>query len=45
MTAESFRQIALSMTDATEGSHFGNADFRVDGHIFATLSSVKATVC
>ena len=41
MTAESFRQIALSMTDATEGSHFGNADFRVGGHIFATLSLVR----
>ena len=41
MTAESFRQIALSMTDATEGSHFGNADFRVGGRIFATLSLVR----
>ena len=41
MTAESFRQIALSMTDATEGSRFGNADFRVGGHIFATLSLVR----
>ena len=41
MTAESFRQIALSMTDATEGSHFGNADFRVGGHIFATLSLIR----
>jgi hypothetical protein len=40
MTAEGFRQIALSMTDATEGSHFGNVDFRVEGHIFATLSLV-----
>ena len=41
MTAEGFRQMALSMTDATEGSHFGNADFRVGGHIFATLSLVR----
>ncbi|MDP9054647.1 MAG: MmcQ/YjbR family DNA-binding protein [Acidobacteriota bacterium] len=41
MTAESFRQIALSMSNATEGSHFGHADFRVDGHIFATLSLVR----
>jgi hypothetical protein len=41
MTAEGFRQIALSMTDATEGSHFGSADFRVGGHIFATLSLVR----
>ena len=38
MTGEGFRQLALSMKDATEGSHFGNADFRVGGRIFATLS-------
>ncbi len=41
MTAESFRQIALSMGDATEGSHFGSVDFRVGGHIFATLSLAR----
>ncbi len=41
MTAESFRQIALGMTDATEGSHFGNADFRVGGRIFATMSLIR----
>ena len=33
-----FRRIALSMPEATEGSHFGNPDFRVGGRIFATLS-------
>jgi hypothetical protein len=38
MTPADFRRIALSLPDATEGSHFGNADFRVGGHIFATLS-------
>jgi hypothetical protein len=38
MTADDFRRIALSMTGAAEGSHFGNADFRVGGRIFATLS-------
>src|SRR5436305_82504 len=38
MTAADFRRIALSMRDATEGSHFGSADFRVGGRIFATLS-------
>jgi hypothetical protein len=38
MTATDFRRTALSMTDATEGSHFRNADFRVGGRIFATLS-------
>lgn len=26
------------MPEATEGSHFGNADFRVGGRIFATLA-------
>ncbi len=38
MTGADFRQIALSMAGATEGSHFGNPDFRVAGRIFATLS-------
>jgi hypothetical protein len=38
MTAADFRRIALSLPDATEGSHFGNPDFRVGGRIFATLS-------
>jgi hypothetical protein len=38
MNAADFRRTALSLTDATEGSHFGNADFRVGGRIFATLS-------
>jgi hypothetical protein len=33
-----FRRIALSMPEATEGSHFGHPDFRVGGKIFATLS-------
>lgn len=26
------------MPEAVEGSHFGNADFRVEGKIFATLA-------
>lgn len=38
MTAASFRRIALTLPEAVEGSHFGNADFRVGGKIFATLS-------
>jgi hypothetical protein len=41
MTAADFRRIALSMREATEGSHFGNADFRVGNKIFATLSLEK----
>jgi hypothetical protein len=39
MNAEDFRRIALSLEGAEEGSHMGAADFRVGGHIFATLAS------
>jgi hypothetical protein len=38
MTADDFRQVALSLPGAEEGSHMGAADFRVGGHIFATLA-------
>jgi hypothetical protein len=41
MTADDFRRIALSLEGATEGSHMGAVDFRVDGRIFATLASVS----
>jgi hypothetical protein len=41
MTAGDFRRIALSFDGAEEGSHMGAVDFRVGGHIFATLASVK----
>jgi hypothetical protein len=41
MTAADFRRIALSMPEAVEGAHFGNADFRVNGKIFATLALEK----
>jgi len=41
MTPADFRRIALSLPDAEESSHMGAADFRVGGHIFATLASVK----
>jgi hypothetical protein len=41
MTAADFRRIALSLEGAKEGSHMGSADFRVGGHIFATLASQK----
>ena len=37
MTADEFRQLALSLPDATEGAHMGHADFRVRGKIFASL--------
>ncbi len=39
MTADDFRDIALSMNGATEGSHMGHPDFRANGRIFATLRS------
>jgi hypothetical protein len=38
MDAEDFRRAALSFDGAEEGSHMGTADFRVGGHIFATLA-------
>ena len=38
MTPKTFRRIALSLPEATEGSHFSNADFRIAGKIFATLA-------
>ena len=41
MTADDFRRIALSLDGAEEGSHFGAADFRVGGRIFATLAAIK----
>ena len=41
MTVADFRRIALSFDGAEEGAHMGSVDFRVGGHIFATLASVK----
>jgi hypothetical protein len=41
MNAADFRRIALSLEGAEEGSHMGAGDFRVGGHIFATLASAK----
>ncbi len=37
MTANDFRRLALSMTEAVEGAHMDHPDFRVRGKIFATL--------
>ena len=39
MTANDFRNVALSFDGAEESSHMGVPDFRVGGHIFATLAS------
>jgi hypothetical protein len=41
MTADDFRRFALSLDGAEEGSHMGAVDFRVGGHIFATLASIE----
>jgi hypothetical protein len=37
MTAQQFRELALSFPDAVEGEHVRHPDFRVRGKIFATL--------
>ena len=37
MTAEDFRDLALSLPEATESAHMGHPDFRVRNKIFATL--------
>jgi hypothetical protein len=39
MNASDFRRIALSLEGVEESSHMGAPDFRVGGHIFATLAS------
>src|SRR5215831_12125901 len=41
MNIGDFRRVALSLPGAQEGSHMGNADFRVGGRIFATLAAAK----
>lgn len=41
MKLHDFRRIALSLPDADESSHMGSPDFRVGGHIFATLAAAK----
>jgi hypothetical protein len=41
MIASDFRRIALSLEGAEEGSHLGQADFRVGGRIFATLGAER----
>jgi len=37
MTADDFRDLALSLPEAVESAHMGHPDFRVGGKIFATL--------
>ena len=42
MTAEEFRNIALSFPETEERSHMNHPDFRVRGKIFATLGPDEA---
>src|SRR3954470_18316462 len=37
MTADEFRQLALSLPEVVEGAQMGHADFRIGSKIFATL--------
>jgi hypothetical protein len=39
LTARDFRRIVLGLRDTTEGAHMGHPDFRVNGRIFASLTS------
>lgn len=38
MTADDFRELALSLPATEERSHMGHADFRIGGKIFATIA-------
>lgn len=38
MTADEFRELALSLPETEERSHVGHPDFRVGGKIFATIA-------
>jgi hypothetical protein len=38
MNANDFRELALGFDDVEESAHMGAPDFRVGGHIFATLA-------
>ena len=44
MQSDLFRQLALSLPEAEEKSHFGKADFRVKNKIFATLLDAESAV-
>jgi hypothetical protein len=37
MTADEFRNLALSLPEASQSAHMGHPDFRVRGKVFATL--------
>jgi hypothetical protein len=44
ITAATVRRLALALPEAVEGAHFGHADFRVGGKIFAGLPNDGASV-
>ena len=39
MTPDAFRKLALALPEAIEASHMNHPDFRMNGHIFASLAS------
>ncbi|MGH9347802.1 MAG: MmcQ/YjbR family DNA-binding protein [Vicinamibacterales bacterium] len=43
MTADNFRDIALSLHGAIERAHMGHPDFRANGRIFASLQAHERT--
>ena len=43
MTADEFREMALSFPESEERSHMDHPDFRVMGKIFATLANDEMT--
>jgi hypothetical protein len=43
MTADEFRELALSFSGTTEGQHMSHPDFRAHGRIFATLGYPDAS--
>ena len=42
LTATDFRRIVLGLRDTIESAHMGHPDFRVNGRIFASLTSDEA---
>lgn len=43
MTADDFRELALTLQGAVEGAHMGHPDFRANGRIFASLQQDERT--
>ena len=43
MTEDDFRELALGLDGAVEGSHMGHPDFRANGRVFASLHGHDTT--